>query len=352
MNEPAAYLLPPTNWDGDLVRAITVDGDQVYYRNLREGFRIPLEGGQPTLLSKAPGLILSGQGAQFWVQGDRLLTQSSAEAVFLESPKSGGEWSIFLGSQKAPGGRDAATRILANIGGKGNATYATEAAFDGENFYWAERPRLVRADQIAPSTIKTIPLAGGTPRTLFESPGEIDAIVKADQRLGFVHVVPTPGAKSMSGKPGETYLSSIPLAGGEVKNLMHAEMPKVLAADGTDVFVGAYWKGDFTKGGLYRVDTTGTRAPELFDPTVFAVGKGFVSRDQVVFVGTAPLEIGKPKFGVVVLAGERNGKGLRRVACIETRSSVYAGAVTDGLVLVALYEPSTNQASIAKIPIR
>src|SRR3954470_21639409 len=39
------YLVPPQRYgDSDLIRAIVVDGAQVYFRNLHEVFRVPLAG--------------------------------------------------------------------------------------------------------------------------------------------------------------------------------------------------------------------------------------------------------------------------------------------------------------------
>src|SRR6478609_8507435 len=51
------YLVPPQKYhDGDLIRAVLVDGDQVYFRNMDELMRVPLAGGPIVTIGKAPAL--------------------------------------------------------------------------------------------------------------------------------------------------------------------------------------------------------------------------------------------------------------------------------------------------------
>src|SRR6186713_2612095 len=108
------YLVPLQKYgDGDLIRALVVDGEQLYYRNMAEAFSVPLAGGAPTNLGKSPGLSLSGTTV-LWTSGDKLLTQSSGEPIFMAAPKTGGNWSnlINLTADQHRGGRDVTTRIL------------------------------------------------------------------------------------------------------------------------------------------------------------------------------------------------------------------------------------------------
>jgi hypothetical protein len=69
------FLLPPQRYgDADLVRAIVVDQDQVYFRNMRDVFKVSLAGGAVSQHSRGPGLSLLGTTV-LWTSGERLLTQ-------------------------------------------------------------------------------------------------------------------------------------------------------------------------------------------------------------------------------------------------------------------------------------
>jgi hypothetical protein len=112
------FLVPFQRYgDADLIRSIVVDGDQVLFRDLTNLYRVPLAGGTPAVVSKAPELTLDGR-TTVWVAGDRLLTQSPHEPIFMAAPKAGGPWTtiIDLSREKLGGGRSTTNRLLHDIG--------------------------------------------------------------------------------------------------------------------------------------------------------------------------------------------------------------------------------------------
>jgi hypothetical protein len=361
------YLVPPQKYaDGDLIRAIVVDGDQVFYRNMGDVFRVPLAGGAPMRLGKAPGLSLSGTTV-LWTSGDKLLTQSSGEPIFMSTPKSGGEWSNFidLTAAKLGGGRDAATRILQGMGKR--AAQATRADFDGQAFYFAEITR-GKARYAASSALKSVPFAGGEARTLYQADGEIQEVTKAGDRLAFVLTSPPTAAqieeneqkrkkqKYVFGVKGETQLMSIPLAGGEAKKLLRIDPfmsglglgGVVLGAGGSKVYVSGYRDQDITKPGTLRVDVAGGAVEEL-DKRVLQ-GRAFVTGESLVIVASGFVEPGKTDSGQLVLTAPRQGTSLTRTACIADRLTLHASAVSGKFALLSLFSDNTG-ASIAKIPL-
>jgi hypothetical protein len=364
------YLVPPQKYgDSDLVRAIVIDGDQVFYRNMSEAFRVPLAGGTPVSLGKAPGLSLSGT-AVLWTSGDKLFTQSPGEPIFMSSAKAGGAWSSFidLTAAKRGGDRDAATRILQGLGKSGSAK-ASRAAFDGQTFYFAEVTRGKGRHAPASSVVKSVALAGGEARTLFETPGEVAEVTLAGERLAFLLTSsPTPEQikqneaarkekKYVFGVKGESHLTSVPLAGGEAKKLLRIGPfmsglglgGVVLGADGTRVYVSGFRDEDITKPGTFRVDAA-SGSVEKLDERVIG-GKAFVSGGSLVLVGGGSVEPQKTQQGLLVLTAPREGKSLALAACITDKSTLHVSAVSGKIALQALFDGGTGLASIAKIPL-
>ena len=360
------FLVSPQRYgDADLVRAIVADGDQVYFRNMLDVFKVPLAGGPPSPHSKGPGLLLSGTTV-LWASGDRLLTQSAGEPIFMGAPKSGGAWTNFidLTSAKLGGGRDAATRILQGLGGGKSAAMASQAAFDGEAFFWAETTKQGRGPNAAEtSVIKSVPLAGGEARKLYETAGDIGEVTRAGDRIAFMHKAP-PTAEQLQkqaadrkakkfvfGVSGESYLMSVPVGGGEAKKLMRIAnlfMGAVLGADGHDIYAGGYADEDPSKPGIYRIDATGAAPPVRLDARTLH-GDLFVSGDNVVLIGEGNVEPGKVQSAQNIMLGKRHATTLTRVACINDGYTFHASAVANKTVLLALFKSTTQLASIAKV---
>jgi hypothetical protein len=356
------YLVPPQKYgNADLIRAIVFDGDQVFYRNMHDAFRVPLAGGAPVALGKAPELSLSGT-TQLWTSGDKLLTQSPGEPIFMASAKTGGTWSnvIDLTAAKLGGGRDAATRILQGLG-KRDVSRASEADFDGQNFYFAEVTRGKGKNAPSSSVLKSVSLSGGEARTLYASAGEIRDVIRAGDHLAFlVAVPPTPeqikqndaeqkGKKYPAPARGENHLMSVPLAGGEAKKLMrivNLMTGVTLGADGQKLYVSGLRDEDVTKPGIFRVDVAGGGVEELARRMLH--GSAFVSGDSVVLIGGGMVEPGKTRYGQLVLTVPRQGKSLELVACVTDKSTLHASAVSGKTALLSLFRGDTSLSSIAK----
>lgn len=365
-----AYLVPPQKYaDGDLIRAIAVDGDQVYYRNMSDAFRVPLAGGAPTNLGKAPGLSLSG-ATVLWTKGDKLLTQSAGEPIFMSAPKTGGAWSnmIDLTTAKQGGGHDPATRVLRAIGKRGGAK-ATQADFDGQTFYFAEVSGGGGPGGPGRSVLKSVPFAGGEARVLHDAPGEIRDVTRAGDYLSFLLTAPPTAEqvkqneaerkakKYVFGVRGETHLMSLPIAGGNAKKLMRIGPfmsgfglgGVTLGADGAKLYVSGYRDQDLTKPGIFRVDVA-TGSVEEIDKRVLS-GSAFVSGDTLVLIGGGMVDPTKTQHGQLVLTAPRQGKALTLVACAPQKFTLHASAVTGKTALLSLFAGDTHLAGIAKVPL-
>jgi hypothetical protein len=349
------YLLPPQKYeDGDLFRAIVADGDQVYFRNYKDVFRVPLAGGRAEVISKGPQLTLTGTAALF-ASGERLLTQSAGESIFMASPKAGGEWStiIDLTAKKLGGGRGAVSRIL-----QGPAPHASQATFDGASFYWAEVSRGKGAQAASTATLRSVALSGADAKTLYQTPGDLGSVVKAADRIVFTHNLAPSPADLKSGKAkggisgrGEQTLMSVPLAGGDAKPLMRITQylaSVVLGTDGSSVYVSGYADEDLRKPGIYRIDANGSNLEQL-DKRVLH-GRSFVVGDNVIFAGMSQLDpVPTAKLGQVVLSLPRSGKKLTRLSCIADGYTAHAYAVAGKTLLISLFKSDTQMASIVKI---
>lgn len=368
---PAEYLVPARKYpDGDLIRAILVDGERAFFRNAHDLMSVPLGGGAVATIGAAPALSLRGT-TKLWAAGDELVMQSPGEPIFMKSKKSGGSWTSFidLTAAKRGGGRDAATRLLQSLG-KPATPAASAADFDGKAFYYAEITRGKGHDAPASSTLKSVAFSGGSPQTLFESPGEISEVTRVADQIAFRVVLP-PTAEQLKAKAeerkkdkivfgvsGESWLMSVPEAGGAAKRLMRLsslfnggliQTNAILGADGSRLYASGYVDGDVQKPGVFRIELPSGESVQL-DKRVVR-GQAYVSGDEVVVVGSGTAAPGKAR-GTLVLSAPRDGKSLTLVSCVADTWSLHASALAPKAVLVSLFEGSTGMSSIAKVPLR
>jgi len=370
------YLVPPQKYgDNDLVRALLVDGDQLFFRNLSQLMKVPLAGGPVTTIGKAPALSLRGT-TELFRSGSDLLMQSPGEPIFMKSSKTGGAWTTFidLTAAKRGGGRDAATRILQGLGGARTPS-ASAAAFDGQAFYYALITQGKGKDAPSTSMLESEPLSGGEPKKLLEMQGEISEVTRVGNQVAF-HVVLPPTAEQLKkaaedrkthkfalGVSGENWIMAVPAAGGEAKKLMRLSSvfsggllgtSTILGADGDKLYLSGYADEDFAKPGIFRLDVAGT-GPEQLEKR-FVRGKAYVSGDQVVIVGSGSASAGgNPALtthGPLVLSGARNGKSLQQLACVGGAMQLHASAVAGDFALLSLFGSDTRLASIAKLRLR
>jgi len=340
------YLLPPHRYEnGGPIYAIAADAQQVYFRNLTQVYRVPLTGGQATVISQGPTISLSTHGAIF-ISGERLLTQAMGESVFMAAPKSGGEWStiIDLTNQK----QDESARL------------ASDADFDGSNFYWAIGGTMTRGSSTA-STLRTVALSGAAPQTLYKRTGQMAEVTRAGERIVFMHTEPASAEQRQRAveyrRPhvqefpiyGERLLLSVPVTGGEAKILAHVSRlaaDVVLGVDGSSVYISGELDHDHTKSGIFKLDANGSSLERLDERSL--QGRALVAGSNVIFAGSIELD---PRSGTAqeaVFSIPRGGNQPTFVACIPERASV-AYAVAGKYLLMSLYNEPTHLASIAKI---
>ncbi len=338
------HLVQPQKYpDGDLIRAVLVDGAEVYFRNMHDLMRVPLAGGAITTVGKAPSLSLRGT-TELWLAGDELVMQSPGEPIFMKAKKSGGEWRSFidLTAAKKGGGRDAATRILQGFG-KAAAPLASDAAFDGKAFYYAEITRGKGRDAAATSKLETVAFTGGDPKVLFTTPGEISEVTRAGDQLAF-HLLLPPTAEQVKAAEAErkkskfafaasggNWVMSVPLAGGEPKRLMRIgslfnggliRTNMILGADDSKLYLSGYADEEPTKPGIYRVDVA-SGGPEQLDKRTVR-GSSYVVGDRVVIVGSGALDASHLNHGTLVLTVPRDGKSVSLAGCVADKSTLRA----------------------------
>jgi hypothetical protein len=364
-------LVPPQKYpDGDLIRALLVDGDRVFFRNAHDLMSVPLAGGVVSTVDKAPALSLRGT-TKLWQAGDELVMQSPGEPIFMKAKKSGGPWTSFidLTAAKKGGGRDAATRLLQGLG-KPATPVATAADFDGKAFYYAEITQGKGRDAPASSTLKSVAFSGGSPQTLFESPGEISEVTRVGEQLAFRVVLP-PTAEQLKAKEeerkkdkivfgvsGESWLMSMPVSGGAAKRLLRLsslfnggliQTNAILGVDGSRLYASGYLDGDVQKPGVFRIELPSGENVQLDKRAIR--GQAYVSGDEIVLVGSGTVAPGKAR-GTLVLTAPRDGKSVTLASCVADTWSLHASALASHDVLLSLFEGSTGMASIAKVKVR
>jgi hypothetical protein len=297
--------------------------------------------------------------------------QSPGEPIFMKAKKAGGAWTSYidLTPAKRGGGRDAATRILQGLGGP-RAPSASQAAFDGKAFYYAEITRDHGRDAQPSSKLESVPFTGGEAQVLFSTPGEISEVTRVADQLVF-HLILPPTAEQVkaaeeerkknkyaSRATGENWVMAAPVAGGAAKRLMRLGSffngglmgtSTILGADGTRLYLSGYADEDLTKPGIYRVDVAGG-APEQLDKR-FVRGTASVVGERVVIVGSGMVEPGKATHGSLVLTVPRDGKSVTLASCVADKSTLHASAVAGNVVLLSLFQASTSTAVIAKVPL-
>jgi hypothetical protein len=371
------FLVPYQSYkNSDLFRAITVDGDQVFFRNGDNLFRVPLAGGPPAVIASTPGLTLEFDSRPtIWIVGDKLVSQTPGEPVFVEAPKSGGPFTpiVNLAHDSNPGGRSTGQQVLHNLF-SGTGVHAHPATFDGTSFYWVEGNSGLKGKR--GSSIRAVPLSGGPERTLYEWDGELRSLAKAGDRLVFERTDPTPPAekegpshakqkeKPLLSASRPSFLMSMPVGGGTPETLAHfgnmagnMGTGEVLFTDGNTVYLSGFEDEDIMKAGLYRISATGHSSLERLDDRNIT-GQGFVYGERIVFAGQGPIEPRSNRSanplannGIVILTGDRHAKSLERAACIHGNYTTHAYAVAGKTLLIAIFNDDDKRTAIVRVPL-
>jgi hypothetical protein len=262
-------VAPFQKYSDDMIRGVTADASSVYFRTLRDTFRVPLAGGTPEVIAKSP----PGMDGPMWLLGDKLIDQPTGQPTFVVLPKGGGTWTNFLdATSDKSGGSEAVPTILHNVA-RGRIEAAEQALFDGKDLYWIEKDDVVTGHGGGGQStwsIRRMPASAPKAEILYTSTRDLEHLVKADDLLGFQEndtpekpPLP-PGAKKPLFEAEVWSLYAIPAAGG--KPTLRAASVSTLngtraASDGSDVYYSA--QGD-TPGAvaLYRVPLSGSGGPE------------------------------------------------------------------------------------------
>lgn len=359
------YLVPPTQYgEHDVIRDLLVSGGDVYFATLSDVFRVPLTGGASTAISKTPGMTLAGQFV-LWEDGERLVAQSPSEPIFMESPKAGGPWKTFLDltPNKVGGGRDAVTRLFQGLG-KGEKKRATFADFDGTDFYLSLQ-NVGAMSSVSSSSILKVPLNGGTPEVLLDTPGEIDEVHRYGKDIVFKYTK-LPSAEQLAEyekarkktpytpKPkGPTGVFAFTPGAGQPRLLMsltHMVSSLILVGDESQVLLTGFEEGDFKRGGTFRVSLAGG-APQKIDARPFS-GEGFVYGDSFVIAGSASAQPGALKAGEVVLVVPRARGQNRQVTALVDEWTTHARALAGDTLLLCRYSERDNRAAVVRIGLK
>lgn len=330
-----------------MIHAIAADAEHVYFRTLKHVYRVPLAGGQATVIAPGPTISLSSKGSIF-LSDERLLTQALGEAVFMALPKSGGKWSTIID--------------VTNHKQEASARLALEAEFDGSTFYWAQGGTKARGPSTS-ATLRSVALSGGAPKTLYRRAGAMDEVTKAGDHIVFMHTEPASpeqlriaaayGRQGLDEFPlhGEQHLMSLPAAGGQAKTIARisgfaGEGDVMLGSDGSTVYVSGDADGDGRKGGVYKVDANGSTLERLDERRLH--GRALIAGSNVIFAGNIELEPRSGTLQQAVFSMPRGGNRLTLVACLTGYVSI-AYAVAGKYLLMSLFREKTQLAAIAKI---
>jgi hypothetical protein len=327
------FLLPFQSYkNGDMVRAITVDGDQVLFRNADDLMRMPLAGGPPVTLSSAPSMTLQlNSHPTMWLAGDKIVTQSPGAPAFVEAPKSGGAWTTIvnlsggeLGSKLVTGNHVVHTIF------SGVPENADPAIFDGSSFYWIEWHNASKGKPGA-SAIRTVPLSGSPAKTLYEWAGDLRSLARAGDRLVFERTDPKKEAPPPPPHPKGKIAFDIP-----------APRPTYLMT--------------IQKPGLFRISARPGSPLERIDDRHVS-GEGFVYGERFVLAGHGSIEPKPPhgdvfgNQGLVVMTGDRHGGAPQRAACIRGNYTEHAYAIAGKSLLVSIENSDDRKAAIIRIPL-
>lgn len=356
------YLVPPTQYgEHDVIRDVLVSGSDVYFVTLTELYRVPLAGGTPTLIGKTPGMTLAGKFV-LWEDGERLIAQSPSEPIFMETPKAGGPWKTFLDltPNKVGGGRSAMARLFDDLK-KGEKKRATFADFDGTDFYFSLQ-NVGAMSSVSSSSILKVPLKGGSPEVLLDTPGEIDEVHRYGKDIVFKFTKP-PSAEQLAEydkarkkspytpKPkGPTGVFALTPGAGEPRllmNLTHMMSSLILVGDESQVILSGFEEGDFKRGGTFRVSLAGG-APQKIDARPFS-GEGFLYGDSFVIAGSAASQPGAFQAGEVVMVIPRARGENRQVKALLDGGTTHARALAGDTLLLSRYSERENRAAIERI---
>lgn len=342
-----------------MIRGVAAEGEDVYFRTLRETFRVPLAGGAPTVIAKSP----PGMSGPLWVMGDKIVNQPTGQPGFVSVPRSGGTWTNLVdATSDRSAGKDTLPTILHNVG-RGRVENAQEAVFDGKSFFWiAEDIAGASMGRKGTSTwsVRRSPVAGGNVETLYTSNRALAWLVKAGDRLVFERndtpekALP-PGAKKPSYEPQTWGLLALPEGGGapEVRVAsVDSGNGTRLVTDGVRVYFVSSPDPTPTLS-LVRVSPSGHSSPERVDDWVIEVRFGSpYGVDRFLLVATAmdraPGVGVSPETRTYLYTGNRTTGTLDPRVCLANAFNPHAYAVLGKTLLLASQVERTSSEGVVK----
>lgn len=355
-------VAPFKNYSADMIRGVAADSDHVYFRTRTDTYRVPLAGGTPEIIAKSP----PGMDSPMWVLGDKLLAQPTGQPVFVALPKSGGAWTNLIDATSDRSGGAGALPTIFHSVGRGRIESASQAVFDGNDFFWIE------ADTVGATfggakgkttwSLRRTPATEAKIQTVYTSDREIRHLVKAGDTLVFQrNETPAkpplpPGAGRPLFEQQVWPLYSMPLGGG--KPVLRAASVSRLngssaATDGSWVYYVA--NDAATIPTLYRLSAAGSGPPEPVESwmaeVLFAAPYGadsfvlFVKGFEHAPSGNAPASGLKP----LLFTGRRGEKKATRRVCLASDGNPHGyGMVGDTLLFASQVEDGSGAQGIVK----
>jgi hypothetical protein len=343
-----AIVAPFAHYSDDMIRGLATDGESVYFRTLRETFRVPLAGGTPAVIGKSP----PGMDGPMWVIGDDLVAQPTGHPALVAMPRSGGTWRTLADATSDKSGGGAALPTMFNNVHRGRIEAAGKAVFDGKNMYFIEKDiagATISGAGKSTWSVRRMGLPEGRAATLFASDRELQDIVKAGDSLFFqrnetVRKPVVPGAKKPMFEVESWSLLSLPAGGGNPSVRVPSVHGTAMASDGAAVYYTANVEAEatthFPKSALYRLLVGATGSPELVDDWTIEpkFGAPYGAESFVLFIHAFEhvSATGIPSdITDLLYLGKRGAEGRGKRACLAQGSNAHSFAVAGSALLFA-----------------
>ena len=343
-----AVVAPFAHYSDDMIRGLATDGESVYFRTIRETFRVPLAGGTPGVIGKNP----PGGNGPMWVIGEDLVAQPTGSPAFVAMPKSGGAWKTFAdATSDKSGGGDTLPTIFNNIH-RGRIEAAQQATFDGKSFYFVEKDiagATISGGGKTTWSVRRLGPSDAKAETLYTSERELQHLVKAGETLFFQRNETSqkplaPGAKKPPFEETTWSLVSLSTGGGNPSLRVASVDKAALATDGVTVYYTAHPGGDaaghFPKTSLYGLPAVATRSAQIVDDWTLEPefgapygADGFVLHVHA-FKDVSPTGI-PSNLTTLLYLGKRSAGGQGRRVCVAQSSNAHAFAVSGSVLLFA-----------------
>jgi hypothetical protein len=308
--------------ESDLIRGIRVDGEDLYFSDLNDIFKVPAAGGTPVVVAKA--------GVDFWITGDAILVLrgTGAEPVLTSTPKTGGDAKPVVAALPLADPNDSAA--------------PDEGLIDATHLYWVSRDTkyVFNHPPDLSYSLHRAPLAGGAAETLLTSADRLKGLHKGGDQLYFLQHGTSDAAMQ------------IPASGGAASPVAAATSgATVIGADDASLYYTSLDYTDVDHSGVFRAPRAGGASSSMYkgtilDPIAVLVG------DKIAFEGIVTINKTDTTSGDVVKAvySARAASGdAKMVGCFDRTYTVHALGASGGTAYVSIYKSADNVAGIARL---